>query len=335
MPSSRIAEKPGQHLVCSPPRPTAAKPRNSSHCSDCWIPRLRISTSPPPPQAERKRLARHFIQRRRDDVEKWMGEDTPFPKRDAGEFNYDLSEPYLAFFDNVSISPALSSPGTPTDRQKRVHYWTALGLLRGVMSSPAAGVAMLRAAARNSAATSWTMRTDNDASPVHDHPEGHESDLAPVEVVEAAGWSESQNAGCASSKKNSPPSPVRNRPQTRSRPHDRRGLAPGRLQPRHLLPLHPDRHLRRRTTRAASRKKFPRPPSKWSPPRTRTMSAATALTPWAITRSASSSPLTASRKASTSTSTSPPSSTTICRGIPTAWNSAKAAWTASASPPRM
>jgi hypothetical protein len=34
--------------------------------------------------------------------------------------------------------------------------------------------------------------SDNDASPVHDHPEGHESDLAPVEVVEATGWSESQ-----------------------------------------------------------------------------------------------------------------------------------------------
>jgi hypothetical protein len=57
--------------------------------------------------------------------------------------------------------------------------------------------------------------------------------------------------------------------------------------------------------------------------------AVTASTRWAIIRSESSSPPTASPRASTSTSISPPSSTTIFRGTPTGSNNAKDAYSKS------
>jgi hypothetical protein len=122
-----------------------------------------------------------------------MNEETPFPKRDSGEFDYDLSKPYLEFFDKVlDFARNLVAGDTAPERQKRVHYWTALGLLRGVMSSPAAGAAMFRARRSKLGDDLVSEGDEEEASPVHDHPEGHESDLAPVEVVETTAWSESQ-----------------------------------------------------------------------------------------------------------------------------------------------
>jgi hypothetical protein len=122
-----------------------------------------------------------------------MNEETPFPKRDSGEFDYDLSKPYIDFFDKVlDFARDLVAGEDAPDRQKRVHYWTALGLLRGVMSSPAAGVAMFRARRSKLGGELIDDTKDDEASPVHDHPEGHESDLVPVEVIEANGWSDSQ-----------------------------------------------------------------------------------------------------------------------------------------------
>lgn len=187
-----IAAKPEQHLIMLSATPHSGKPEEFGSLLGLLHPSFETLDVATASQPDRQRLARHFIQRRRQDVEKWMNEDTPFPQRDSGEFDYDLSKPYIDFFDKVlEFARSLVAGDQAPDRQKRVHYWTALGLLRGVMSSPAAGVAMLRAR-RSKLGADWEDPTDQDASPVHDHPEGHESDLAPIEVVEATGWSESQ-----------------------------------------------------------------------------------------------------------------------------------------------
>lgn len=189
-----IADKSAQHLVMLSATPHSGKPEEFGSLLGLLDPAFEHVDVATAPQAERQRLARHFIQRRRQEIERWMSEDTPFPKRDSGEFDYDLSGPYLAFFDKVlDFARNLVAGDTAPDRQKRVHYWTALGLLRGVMSSPAAGVAMFRAR-RSKLAGDVDIADDDQSSldPVHDHPEGHESDLAPVEVVEHTGWSESQ-----------------------------------------------------------------------------------------------------------------------------------------------
>ncbi|TDU73245.1 SNF2 domain-containing protein [Prosthecobacter fusiformis] len=188
-----IAAKQGQHLIMLSATPHSGKPEEFGSLLGLVDPSFENLDVATASQPERQRLARHFIQRRRQDVERWMNEDTPFPKRDSGEFDYDLSKPYLTFFDKVlDFARNLVAGDESSERQRRVHYWTALGLLRGVMSSPAAGVAMFRARRSKLGDDLLPDIEADDPSPVHDHPEGHESDLAPVEVVESTGWSESQ-----------------------------------------------------------------------------------------------------------------------------------------------
>jgi hypothetical protein len=97
-------------------------------------------------EAERKTLARHFIQRRRPDVEKWLGAETFFPTRDPSEQTYSLSPEYRRLFDDVLAftRETVRAPGLSQPRQ-RVRYWAALALLRCLMSSPAAAAKALLA----------------------------------------------------------------------------------------------------------------------------------------------------------------------------------------------
>lgn len=141
-------------------------------------------------QAERKRLAAHFIQRRRADVAKWMNQKTPFPERDSGEFDYNLAPDYVAFFDRVFEFARGLVKGEEDLRGKRVHYWTALGMLRGIMSSPAAGISLLRN--RRSKLSSNTELESDGGLLVHDSPEGFESDISPSELIESTDWTEHQ-----------------------------------------------------------------------------------------------------------------------------------------------
>ena len=147
-------------------------------------------------QAERRDLARHFIQRKRADVEKWMDENTHFPARDTFEWPYDLSREYNNFFlDILDFARKLVVPDPTGKRKKRVQYWTALALLRGVMSSPKAGVKMLNARLDRlaEAATDADIATGEDAeNPVRDRDYGSESDNAPTQVLEQGDLSEHQ-----------------------------------------------------------------------------------------------------------------------------------------------
>lgn len=100
-------------------------------------------------QNKRRKIARYFIQRKRENIRRWLrksGEEkTPFPERDTAELKYTLSETYRHLYNNVvQFAGGISHEGknikSPTFR-----YWAALALLRGVMSSPAAGAEMLKA----------------------------------------------------------------------------------------------------------------------------------------------------------------------------------------------
>jgi len=93
-------------------------------------------------EPQRKELARHLVQRRRADVTKWMGADTPFPKRVAPfEETYKLTEEYGKLFQDVLdfTRQTVQVPGLQENR-RRVRYWAALTLLRCLMSSPEAAI---------------------------------------------------------------------------------------------------------------------------------------------------------------------------------------------------
>ena len=95
---------------------------------------------------ERIELAKYFIQRKRGDVKKWVGVETPFPERDPKEEPYRLSQEYAQFFKSIYgfLLGILGSAETLAAHKQKVRYWAALGLLRAVMSSPDSGISSLR-----------------------------------------------------------------------------------------------------------------------------------------------------------------------------------------------
>lgn len=109
----------------------------------------------------RERLAQHLIQRRRGDVKRWLGDDTPFPTRETLEVGYALTPAYEALFHAVwqFTRDLVRETGLPHPRQ-RMRYWAALALLRSVMSSPAAA---LEALSRREASEESVTWDDSDA----------------------------------------------------------------------------------------------------------------------------------------------------------------------------
>ena len=200
---SRIAAKLGQQLIMLTATPHSGKPEEFQSLLGLLQPDFEFIDLPNSNQAQRRELARYFIQRKRGDVEKWMGEDTPFPERDAFEWPYELSPAYLHFFEEIiDFARRLIAADSGPERRQRVQYWTALALLRGVMSSPSAGVEMLNTRLTNLAATvgddaevsaaADVVQLELGDNPVRDTESGTESDNTPTHIVERNSWTQRQ-----------------------------------------------------------------------------------------------------------------------------------------------
>jgi len=97
-------------------------------------------------EEQRKKLARHFVQRTRADILKdWEGEQC-FARRISRDETYELSRGYRKLFDAAySFCSELLEKGEKLEAPKRrIRYWGALALLRCIMSSPEAAVAALK-----------------------------------------------------------------------------------------------------------------------------------------------------------------------------------------------
>jgi hypothetical protein len=99
----------------------------------------------PPNEPHRRRLAAHFVQRRRADIQYFMHTETPFPAREEREETYTLSRKYRRLFDRV-LQYSRETITDPEGGQRRqwVRWWSILALLRSIGSSPAAAAATLR-----------------------------------------------------------------------------------------------------------------------------------------------------------------------------------------------
>jgi len=140
-----ISKKPGQHLILLTATPHSGKVEQFNSLLGLINPEYETMDLPAATQQQRRELARYYVQRRRKDVEKWMGQDTPFPHRDSGEYDYKLSPKYAAFYIKIrKFAMGLTPAGESYLGRQKIIYWAVLALLRGVMSSPAAGVEMLK-----------------------------------------------------------------------------------------------------------------------------------------------------------------------------------------------
>ncbi len=98
----------------------------------------------PLPLAE---VTRRFVQRKRSDLRNWLGKETPFPERVSSERPYTMTAEYVRLYEDVrAYCQELVSRGPELQKQqRRVRYWAATAILRCLLSSPAAAVAMLHA----------------------------------------------------------------------------------------------------------------------------------------------------------------------------------------------
>ena len=93
---------------------------------------------------DRSRLVPHFVQRKRADLERWLGSDTPFPEREAIERTYQMSVDYHRLFrDILDYCREYVAGRDLAEQRQRVRYWAALAILRCVLSSPMAARAVL------------------------------------------------------------------------------------------------------------------------------------------------------------------------------------------------
>ena len=201
---TRIARKPApQQIILLTATPHSGKPQEFHSLLGLLRPDFEHLDLPNSTQSQRRDLARFFVQRKRADVSKgdeWLGETTHFPDRDSFEWPYDLSKSYAQFFEQIlDFAKKLLSPGTTKLGKRRVQYWTALALLRGVMSSPAAGIEMLNtrisgldADAVGDSTGDDILDSDSWVNPVCDTEFGFEGDNTPTQVVEKNDWTSYQ-----------------------------------------------------------------------------------------------------------------------------------------------
>ena len=90
-----------------------------------------------------QQLKNHLVQRRRADLIDWLGSKTPFPERDDQEMQYTMSSEYQALYTDI-LDFCREIVSGATGRQRRVRYWSAVSILRCVLSSPAAAESTLQ-----------------------------------------------------------------------------------------------------------------------------------------------------------------------------------------------
>jgi superfamily II DNA or RNA helicase len=104
--------------------------------------------------ADRRLLAPHYVQRRRADIRDYLGEDTEFPAdrlfRDAP---YALSPGYRALLDDAIAYASERVTTASGQREQRVAWWSAIALLRSLVSSPRAAAQTLVTRSQSAAAT--------------------------------------------------------------------------------------------------------------------------------------------------------------------------------------
>ena len=142
----KIVQKDSQHLVLLTATPHSGIEESFLSIIGLLNPKFETWDINSLTQEQRIELASHFVQRRRADVKRWLGNETPFPERDPLEQPYKLSKEYKDLFEQV-YNFARGLVKTTTEEmsyaQRRGRYWAALALIRCVMSSPQAAVATL------------------------------------------------------------------------------------------------------------------------------------------------------------------------------------------------
>ncbi len=132
-------------------------------------------------------LANHFIQRRREDVQAQSSEDSNlFPKRVSSDQKYELTPNYERLYyrliDWARLEMKDKPSGSAIDAKTKFRYWTLLAILRGALSSPEAGLAMVQNRLRSTQVPDSVddHLLSSATNPHGDSDEGFDSDAEPA-----------------------------------------------------------------------------------------------------------------------------------------------------------
>ncbi len=140
-----LAVKAERHLVLVTATPHSGIEENFRSLLGLLNPAFDIDPKRPDHSPSRQAMLPHIVQRRRAEVEKWMGADTPFPQRDPIDQPYSLSKTYKELFTAVLnyCRGMVEEASGLRAAQQRVRHWAAIAILRSVLSSPEAAIATL------------------------------------------------------------------------------------------------------------------------------------------------------------------------------------------------
>ncbi|MFN9115023.1 MAG: helicase, partial [Bacteroidota bacterium] len=142
---TEVARRPEQHLLLLTATPHSGKHEEFHSLLGLLRPEFEQVELTSAPEAHRQKVAEHFIQRRRKNIQAGFGESTRFPAREALEAAYDLHPEYrLVFMSLLDLVRKMVQVQTANKGMQKLRYYTALTFLRGAMSSPRTGAAMLR-----------------------------------------------------------------------------------------------------------------------------------------------------------------------------------------------
>lgn len=148
-----LAADTARHLVLASATPHSGKDEAFRNLLGLLDPQL--ATVDLEKQSGREHLAKHFVQRRRADIRRYLDEDTPFPKdRLTAEVPYSLTPQYRDLFAKVLDYARETVRTDDGGLARRVNWWSALSLLRAMASSPRAAAQTLQTRAAAAAAGS-------------------------------------------------------------------------------------------------------------------------------------------------------------------------------------
>jgi len=189
----KIAAKEQQHLVLLTATPHSGKDGEFKSLLGLVNPEFESYNFSDLTTSEKRKVAAHFIQRKRKNIEKWLDEETPFPKRTTEELPYVLSassDYYKLYQDVLKFARGISTEGV-TENKARIKYFAALSLLRGVMSSPAAGFEMLQKRKSRLSEQDEITAEEVKENPIVEKWD-EQSDTEQVEIIDRAGLTESE-----------------------------------------------------------------------------------------------------------------------------------------------
>jgi superfamily II DNA or RNA helicase len=189
-----IANNPEQHLLLLTATPHSGKQEEFQSLLGLLNPQFAEVNLIEASKKHKAEVARHFVQRRRKNILHWMDEETRFPKRLALERAYPLSKNYLSVFKEVlrfarslAVNQDASNP-----LHNGLRYYLAIGLLRGVMSSPATGEAMLQRRMDKQALDNEEDEVSISNHSILDGDFDQHEDQAPTELADRASFSSSE-----------------------------------------------------------------------------------------------------------------------------------------------